>query len=823
MNSIVARSVRVVLICAAAGVAAPALAAELEEIIVTAQKRDQSLQEVTAAVTALSSERLESAHVNNIEDLQLIVPSVYFGNDFNMAKLTIRGVGSNTSTTGSETGVALHVDGAVVARAEAQLTSLFDLDRVEVLRGPQGSLYGRNAVGGSINLITAKPTEEFSGYGRLTYGDYDYINFEGALAGPLGSDRVLGRIAVKSEDRDGFGENPVTGNDVDDLDRKMARAHLQFNLSDDFDILLSGEYYDQSDRSRALKFRRDAFPGVVRLTSGGCQPVGAACTYASDPRDLASETDPFTDTETWAVTGTLTWGLSDNFSLVSITNYRDLQTVIGQDLDLAATANSLATTNFNTTYQRRDVDSEQVSTELQLKYDDNERLNGVLGFFYLDETQRPVDTVGLNAFFGQSHILPVLADPSIGAFPPISDTGLQIDGVNVPAVPIDPLDAARLCNTAEYVSVDPANPPAPKRVCIHSDLGTEVYALFGQANITFGDWTLKLGGRYSEEEVTASNPSIILARNGLGPVLLTTSEGTHNRRKFDDFTPEAGLSWRATEDLMLYYNYSEGFKAGAGENAAPGAATNFVSIIVDPEEVEHHELGLKSTWLDNRLAVNLAGYMYDLEGQQVNKTLSGGPAGFSTIFENAAETSAEGVELEIFASPTEQLRLSGAVSYMHSRYDDFLTKDPLDPNNIATPGPPTFPGDPTGFNPAEPEVQLAGNPTRNSPDWAWNLHGEFDFGTALGGVFTLMGDISYKDDLYFTEFSRLLEGQDSYTIYDAQLRYASEDGRWIAELWGKNLSDEDVASSTFQLATARVIGVTYMPPRMYGLTLGYQF
>jgi iron complex outermembrane receptor protein len=181
------------------------------------------------------------------------------------------------------------------------------------------------------------------------------------------------------------------------------------------------------------------------------------------------------------------------------------------------------------------------------------------------------------------------------------------------------------------------------------------------------------------------------------------------------------------------------------------------------------------------------------------------------------------VELEIFASPTEQLRLSGAVSYMHSRYDDFLTKDPLDPNNIATPGPPTFPGDPTGFNPAEPEVQLAGNPTRNSPDWAWNLHGEFDFGSALGGVFTLMGDISYKDDIFFTEFNRLLEGQDSYTIYDAQLRYASDDGHWIAELWGKNLSDEDVASSTFQLATARVIGVTYMPPRMYGLTLGYQF
>ncbi len=151
--------------------------------------------------------------------------------------------------------------------------------------------------------------------------------------------------------------------------------------------------------------------------------------------------------------------------------------------------------------------------------------------------------------------------------------------------------------------------------------------------------------------------------------------------------------------------------------------------------------------------------MYDLEGQQVNKTLSGGAAGFSTIFENAAETSAEGVELEVFGSPTDQFRFSAAVSYLHSRYDDFLTKDPLDPRNVSG-GVPA--GDPaTDFVPpgGVPDVQLAGNPTRNSPDWAWNLHGEYDLGgEMLGGLFTLMGDVSYKDDVYFTEFKRLLEG-----------------------------------------------------------------
>jgi iron complex outermembrane receptor protein len=399
---------------------------------------------------------------------------------------------------------------------------------------------------------------------------------------------------------------------------------------------------------------------------------------------------------------------------------------------------------------------------------------------------------------------------------------LQIDGVNVPATPIDPLYAAQLCNTAEYVRVDPANPPAPKRVCIHSDLGTEVYAAFGQVNVTFGDWIVKLGGRYSDEERTASNPSIVLARNGLGPVLLTSADGTFNKRDFHDFTPEAGLTWRRSDDLMVYYTYSEGFKAGAGENAAPGAATNFVSVIVDPEEIRQHEIGLKSTWLNNQYAVNVAAYTYDLKGQQINKTLSGGPAGFSTIFENAAETSADGVELEVFGAPTERFRFSAAVSYLHSRYDDFLTKDPLDPRNVSGGAPAGNPATDFVAPNGVPDVQLAGNPTRNSPDWSGNLHAEYDFALAAGKL-TLMGDVSFKDDVYFTEFARPLEGQDAYTTLDLQLRFLSGDGRWSAELWGKNLTDEEIVSSTFQLATARVIGATYVPPRTYGITVGYQF
>jgi len=312
---------------------------------------------------------------------------------------------------------------------------------------------------------------------------------------------------------------------------------------------------------------------------------------------------------------------------------------------------------------------------------------------------------------------------------------------------------------------------------------------------------------------------MIIARNGLGPILITTHAATSVSRDFDDFTPELGLEWHPSGSAMLYYTYSEGFKAGAGENAA-GSTT-----IVDPEEVKNHELGLKSTWLGGRLAVNVAAFTYDLKGQQINKTIAGGPAGFSTIFENAAQTSADGVEVEFFGAPVDRFRFSGSIAWLDSKYDDFLTKDPLDPRNVSTP--PNLPADPaTDFDPNLPDVQLAGNPTRNSPKLTGNLHVEFDFGSfgaGSGGYFTAMGDVSYRDDVYFTEFNRLLEGQDAYTLVDLDLRYTSGNGQITTDLWVKNLTDEDAATSTFALATARTLGVTYLPPRTWGATIGYRF
>ncbi|OYY90852.1 MAG: TonB-dependent receptor [Sphingomonas sp. 28-66-16] len=778
---------------------APAPAATDEapgDIVVTASKREQSLQDVSIAVSAVGADRLATAQVNNLQDLQTIVPSVNFGSDFNQAKIFIRGVGANTSTTGSSTGVALHVDGAYVARAEAQLTSLFDLERVEVLRGPQGTLYGRNAVGGSVNLITAKPTTELSGYGRLTYGNYNQLVAEGAISGEIITG-VRARLAVKTENRDGFGRNPVTGGDIDGLNRRMGRVQLDFDLGPRSTLLLSGEYFRQNDTSGAIHYLRASFPGVARLA-----PLGVGG-YATNPRDLASESYVGTDSESYAFTGTYHVDLSDSIGITNIANYRRFKTSLIQDLDLSAVVDALTTNGQATTIQERRIDSKQWSNELQLNVN-TEFVKGVVGFYYFDERQHPRDTVGLQARNGLPGNIPLL----------------QAAGV---------LDQAYFNCGYNPGTVTGGGVIAPKRVCARSNLNTQAYALFGQMNVSLGmlsesldGVSIKIGGRYSDEHVSSENPSTIVARNGLGPVLVNTEASTHTERTFRNFSPEAGIEWKPNRDLLFYYTYSQGFKAGSGENAA-GSTT-----IVNPENIQNHELGAKATF-GRLLSANLALYSYNLQGLQLNRTISGGPAGFSTIFQNAAATSAKGVEFEVFTRPAEGFRLNAAVSYTDAHYVDYVTLDPLNPANILTAGSPAYNAvtnpDPTAFGaPGGGNIQLAGNDTRNSPRWSWNVHGEYDIDApTLNGKFTLNGDVSYKGQTYFTEYQRAIEGSRAFTMVDSSLNYVSYNKKFHAQVFVKNMFDVLRPSSTFSLATGRLIGQTLLPPRTFGVAFGYNF
>ena len=766
-------------------------------IVVTAQRREQTLQDVAASVVAIGADRLAESQVNSLQDLQTLLPSVNFGSDFNQAKIFIRGVGANTSTTGNATGVALHVDGAVVARAEAQLTSLFDLERVEVLRGPQGTLYGRNATGGSINLITAKPTDILSGYGRLTYGNYNSIIAEGAVSGPI-TDSILFRVAVKLEDRDGFGENPFTGSAVDDLNRRMVRGMLQFDFSETAELLLIGEYFRQDDHSGAVHYLGPSFPGVPRLA-----PLGVGG-YARRPRDLASEIDVGTDTRSYSFTGIFSADLSDSTSVTNIANYRSFKTSLFQDLDLSAVVESLQTNGQPTTVQERRIDSEQYSNELQFNYS-IDYFDMIFGAFYFHERQRPIDNVGLSRRNGMQSNIPLLQ-----------------------AAGIDLAEAYQLCGYSPDTVDAGSAIIAPKRVCTRSNLGTEAVALFGQANIgldlltpALDQFTINIGGRYSWEKTDSRNPSIVIANAGRGPVIRYTSDQTFAERNFHDFTPSLGLEWQPNRDLMVYYTYSEGFKAGSGENAS-GSST-----IVGPEKIQNHEVGVKAT-LAGGFAVNLAAYTYDLQGLQLNKTVAGGPTGYQTIFQNAAATTAKGIELDVFGRITPEFRVSGSLSYTDAKFKDYLTLDPLNPANISTPGSPPYNPvtnpDPTAFGaPGSGELQLRGNQLRNTPKWAFNVHGEYDISLNGSGEVTLLGDVTYRSRIYFTEFERKLESSRPYAMVDIGAIYRTDNSGLSAQLWVKNLFDVDRLSSTFALATGRLLGATYLPPRTYGATIAYEF
>ena len=766
------------------------------EIVVTAQKRAQSLQDVSLAVSAIEGTQLQDSHVNNLQDLQTLVPSVNFGSDFNQAKIFIRGVGANTSTTGSSTGVAFHVDGAYVARAEAQLTSLFDVARVEVLRGPQGTLYGRNAVGGSINLISVKPSDSFKGYARLTYGNYNAVIGEVAVGGPI-ADGISFRIAGKSENRGGFGINPVSGRDVDDLNRRMVRGQLKFDLGANTNWLLSGEYFRQNDASGAIHYLRASFPGVARLA-----PLGVGG-YANKPRDLATESNPGTSTETYAFTSTVHTELTNTLGITNITNYRRFLSSLFQDLDLSAVVESLATNGKPTTVQERRINSRQFSNEFQFNYN-SKLMNAVLGLYYFTERQRPIDNVGLSNRNGQASNIAVL----------------QAAGVNLAT-------AYDLCGYTPDTVTGGSAIVAPKRVCTHSNLYDQTFAIFGQTEIKLGAMsdalegvTIKLGGRWSSEKVTSENPSIIIARGGLGPVIQSTAAGTHVERTFKDFTPSAGIEWKPSKNILLYYTYSEGFKAGSPENAA-GSTT-----IVNPETITNHEVGLKAR-VNDWLTFNAAGYTYSLKNLQLNKTIAGGPSGYTTIFQNAAKTRATGIELDLSARPVRGLHLSAAVSYTNAHYVDYLTLDPLNPANVAggTPYNATTNPDPTAFGaPGGGNVQLAGNPTRNSPRWAWTMHGDYEILLpGSSGSVTPSVDLSYKGKTYFSEYARNIESADAYTMLDASLNYETANKQVNFQLWVKNLTDVFRPSSTFALATGRLIGVTYLPPRTFGATVGYKF
>lgn len=339
-----------------------------EEIIVTAQKRSESLQDVPLAISALSGNSLSDRAITDVASLAMAVPSLTFGSYGGQARIAIRGIGFDTINPGGEGRVAYHLNGVYLSRPAATTGTFFDVNRVEVLRGPQGTLYGRNATGGSINVIPRGPTDTFEGYLNLGYGNYNAITTEGAIGGPI-TDGVGFRVAFSTEDHDGYGRNITTGNEIDNAKRRAVRGMLSFALGETAKLDLSADYSTEDDRNYGNHYlgRASTVISPVGLLVGGVVP--------NDPRDIANDFDPQNDRTFWGLSARLEVGLGD-LTLTSITGYRNNEYSLLTDLD----ATSAAISRF--TFAEK---GDHFSQELQLAGEIG-RFEFLVGGFYFEES-----------------------------------------------------------------------------------------------------------------------------------------------------------------------------------------------------------------------------------------------------------------------------------------------------------------------------------------------------------------------------------------------------------------------------------------------------
>ena len=718
------------------------------EIVVTAQKQSESLQEVPLAITAITSDALQRSAITDLQGVTANIPNLNLGQQLGVAKIALRGIGLESLQPGAEGSIAFHVDEVFISRSVAALASFYDIEQVEVLRGPQGTLYGRNATGGSINLITRGPRDYLNGYANLTVGNYGRVVTEGAIGGPIVEDVLSARIAFQTQDRNGYGENTITGSDIDDLKSRSVRGSLRFTPTDRLTLNLKGDYYWQQDRSGGYHYL-----GAAGFSAPGVpiEPIGLALggLVASDRRDITNNFDPSNKMEFWGLTGKLNYELTDSLDFVSITAYRELDYTTSSDID----STSAPLSRINQAEQ-----DWQFSQELQL-VGNHDRLSWLVGLFYFKEDDR-----------GQ---LAIPFDNRIVGFPA-------------------PGDFVRGYYGGGFIK-------------------TEAIAAFGQASYeVLDDLTLTLGARYSSEEKTNRDESIFDVFTPFDfdssiSASLETPPGAaviDRDRRFRSFTPRIALDYQATPDVLIYASWSKGFKAGT-------YSLGSFTPAVEPEEVSALEGGIKSSLFDRRVRLNLAGFYYDYTDLQVGKVVNQ-----LTVLENAANATIYGLEAEMQAEVAEGLEVDANVSWLHARFDDYVSADPSRPFGDGT----------TVDDQGQPAFDLAGNRLGQSPDFTFFVGAQYTLPTNAGD-FTLRGEVSYRDRVYFTPFNVDYVSQAPFAKANAFLNWESQSGSWNASVFVKNITDKTTISSAYisSVIFGFPINGYLEEPRTYGVRIGYNF
>lgn len=763
-------------------------ALEIEEIEVTARKRVESMQDVPIAVSAFSGDLMEDLGVSESGDIALYTPNFTWHTEFGRASPQpyMRGIGTNNFSPINNGPIAVYQDNVFIGPNIAQGFATFDVERVEVLKGPQGTLYGRNSTGGLINFISVKPEigAGHTGYLKAEVGSHKTTNIEGAWGFDL-SDVAAGRISILRNLNDGTFDNINPAADEDEtgnIDDLAARAQFLIEPNDELSILANFHYGKAEPDVAPFKnigIQDPNGPNADPANNFFPDPcpnpgLGSGCTdlytgfVDDDDYHTTSKGDDFEEVDTKGMFLQIDYALSDTMSLHSLTSYDEAEIRRFDDVDDGIIG-------LEDDFYADDFD--WYSQELRLS-NAGDSSNWHVGAYYYNESAEGVQ-IWTNPIFGGGE-------------------------------------------GSEH------------------EVETTSYALFGQYEFDVTDQVRFSGGlrwTYEEKDVQKYNgffPIITNPANGGDGTLFSLADvnadpnhgitiGTPNSKDWDEITGRLSLDYTTENGNLIYVSVSRGFKGGDVNGAAfldeyvasvgpgvsglcPGAEAPGTSrcadsvaafqqkiIPVDPELLDALEVGFKGDFLDGNLRVNGAAFYYDYQDQQ-NTILVPVPGVFgpgTTTLENAASSEFPGIELEMIYTPTDAWYLQANYGWVDAEYDEF------------------------GAN--------SGNQISLTPKTQFSGLARYDFELNGGAIIAVQVDVSWQSKTYFQPTNVAILEEDSYALWGARISYTSPDDKWSAALYGKNLGDKEYFGSGFDVGALGYMAVKPGAPRYVGFAVTYKF
>jgi iron complex outermembrane receptor protein len=770
------RSRAVALGAAALALVAPPVMAQIEEVIVTAQKREEKLQDVSVAVTALSGDLIRDNDMAQFGELANNTPGLIF-NAFSVGQpeIAIRGVSTKEDGAGASDATVVSVDGIYIAARSAQVFDIFDLERVEVLRGPQSTLYGKNTIAGALNFVTAKPGPDSVVRLRQSVGDYGRFDTAGLVSGQI-ADELYGKFSFSRRKHDGYltnilpqwidpnsgftVNNPEYGKSQGESDTFNWRAQLRFEPSDALQLTLMVDGAD--DHNGATN--REPIGSLGPLHNCGCASDPVAVNRAlggeGDLHTTLSETEGYMDREVLGVAlvadyetrfGTWTTSASyrdsdfdwveDSEGLPPFAPWIDLTGASGNPGPLLTAAASRGFTfdiNNSATENAR-----QYTLESRLVSPGGARVDWLAGVFFSREE----------------------IDRREGfAFPTLGGPGPNANSV---------YNSFQLNEGASW-------------------------AAFAQATYNVTDrFGVTAGLRYSwdKKDFTSSAAGV----SGPGLLVRSFSEISSDE-SWSNVSGRLAADYRPVEDMLLYASISTGYKAGGfigSPTTAAAASTPF-----GEETATNYELGLKSELLDRRLRLNIAAFLMKIQDLQVTRFFQpqGSPFG-EFLTENAGEAESKGAELEVVWQPLPALQLGGAYAWLNAEFTDFQGAPSLEPNGTIL--------DPAAFN---------GRKLRQSPENTYNLYGQVSHDVGQGKVWARL-DFRHEDEFFFDPSNDPITASWAHEVWNARVAYETGDGRWQFSLWGKNLGDEQYLTHLFTQRGGRIAFGLPGDPRTWGVSV----